>query len=198
MTEQTKRSSAALAAALRAYRPRNEQEARDAAEIIRRLESGEDLWTRKNTAAHLTASAWVVSPDRTRVLMCFHKLYDSWSWLGGHVEEGEYDLSAAALREVREESGLTRLRLASRDVYSVEILAVAGHEKRGQYVSSHLHLNLTYLVEADPDEPLTVKADENSGLRWFTPEEAVERSSEPWLRRRVYAKLNAGLRAEAR
>ena len=198
MTEQTKRSSAALAAALRAYRPRNEQEARDAAEIIRRLESGEDLWTRKNTAAHLTASAWVVSPDRTRVLMCFHKLYDSWSWLGGHVEEGEYDLSAAALREVREESGLTRLRLASRDIYSVEILAVAGHEKRGQYVSSHLHLNLTYLVEADPDEPLTVKADENSGLRWFTPEEAVERSSEPWLRRRVYAKLNAGLRAEAR
>ena len=198
MTEQTKRSSAALAAALQAYRPRNEQEARDAAEIIRRLESGEDLWTRKNTAAHLTASAWVVSPDRTRVLMCFHKLYDSWSWLGGHVEEGEYDLSAAALREVREESGLTRLRLASRDVYSVEILAVAGHEKRGQYVSSHLHLNLTYLVEADPDEPLTVKADENSGLRWFTPEEAVERSSEPWLRRRVYAKLNAGLRAEAR
>ena len=198
MTEQTKRSSAALAAALQAYRPRNEQEARDAAEIIRRLESGEDLWTRKNTAAHLTASAWVVSPDRTRVLMCFHKLYGSWSWLGGHVEEGEYDLSAAALREVREESGLTRLRLASRDVYSVEILAVAGHEKRGQYVSSHLHLNLTYLVEADPDEPLTVKADENSGLRWFTPEEAVERSSEPWLRRRVYAKLNAGLRAEAR
>ena len=198
MTEQTKRSSAALAAALRAYRPRNEQEERDAAEIIRRLESGEDLWTRKNTAAHLTASAWVVSPDRTRVLMCFHKLYDSWSWLGGHVEEGEYDLSAAALREVREESGLTRLRLASRDIYSVEILAVAGHEKRGQYVSSHLHLNLTYLVEADPDEPLTVKADENSGLRWFTPEEAVERSSEPWLRRRVYAKLNAGLRAEAR
>ena len=198
MTEQTKRSSAALAAALRAYRPRNEQEARDAAEIIRRLESGEDLWTRKNTAAHLTASAWVVSPDRTRVLMCFHKLYGSWSWLGGHVEEGEYDLSAAALREVREESGLTRLRLASRDVYSVEILAVAGHEKRGEYVSSHLHLNLTYLVEADPDEPLTVKADENSGLRWFTPEEAVERSSEPWLRRRVYAKLNAGLRAEAR
>ena len=198
MTEQTKRSSAALAAALQTYRPRNEQEERDAAEIIRRLESGEDLWTRKNTAAHLTASAWVVSPDRTRVLMCFHKLYDSWSWLGGHVEEGEYDLSAAALREVREESGLTRLRLASRDVYSVEILAVAGHEKRGQYVSSHLHLNLTYLVEADPDEPLTVKADENSGLRWFTPEEAVERSSEPWLRRRVYAKLNAGLRAEAR
>jgi 8-oxo-dGTP pyrophosphatase MutT (NUDIX family) len=198
MTEQTKRSSAALAAALQTYRPRNEQEERDAAEIIRRLESGEDLWTRKNTAAHLTASAWVVSPDRTRVLMCFHKLYDSWSWLGGHVEEGEYDLSAAALREVREESGLTRLRLASRDIYSVEILAVAGHEKHGQYVSSHLHLNLTYLVEADPDEPLTVKADENSGLRWFTPEEAVERSSEPWLRRRVYAKLNAGLRAKAR
>ncbi len=195
MTEEMKKASAALAEKLRAYRPRNEQEARDAVEIVRRLESGEPLWTRANPAAHLTASAWVVSPDRTQVLMCFHRLYGSWSWLGGHVEEGEYDLSAAALREVREESGLTRSHLASRDIFSLEILAVAGHEKRGQYVPSHLHLNLTYLVEADPDEPLTVKRDENSALCWFTPEEAVARSTEPWLRERVYAKLNARLRA---
>lgn len=195
MTEEMKKANAALAAALRAYRPWNEQEERDAAEIVRRLESGEALWTRANPSAHLTASAWVVSPDRTQVLMCFHRLYGSWSWLGGHVEDGEYDLSAAALREVREESGLTRARLASRDIFSVELLAVAGHEKRGRYVPSHLHLNLTWLVEADPDEPLTVKRDENSALAWFAPDEAVERSTEPWLRERVYAKLNAKLRA---
>ena len=187
-----KAAGAALADALEAFEPYNEQEERDAAELIRRLRGGEDLWTRENASAHLTASAWIVSPDRTRVLMCFHKLYRSWSWLGGHAD-GETDLLAVALREAREESGLARLEPVARDIYSVEILTVDGHEKRGRYVPSHLHLNVTYLLEADPDEPLTVKPDENSALAWFGRDEAVERSVEPWMRERVYSKLNAKL-----
>ena len=70
-----------------------------------------------------------------------------------------------------------------------------GHEKRGAYVSSHLHLNVTYLLIADDSDALTVKPDENSGVRWFTPEEAIEASSEPWFRERIYKKLNAKLAA---
>jgi len=124
------RASEALAAALAAYAPCNEQEARDAAEIVRRLRGGENLWTRENASAHLTASAWIVSPDRTRTLMCFHKLYRSWSWLGGHAD-GETDLLAVALREAREESGLKRVRPVTPEPFSVEILTVDGHEKRG-------------------------------------------------------------------
>ena len=150
---------------------------------------GEELWTRENAEAHLTASAWIVSPDRRRTLMCFHRLYDSWSWLGGHAD-GETDLLAVALREAREESGLSRVRPVTDALFSVEILTVDGHEKRGAYVSSHLHLNVTYLLEADPDEPLTVKEDENSGLAWFELDEAVRRSTELWMRTRIYEKLN--------
>ena len=66
-----------------AYRPWNEQEERDREELLRRLDSHEDLYTRANAAAHFTASAWVVSPDRSQVLMAYHRLYDSWAWLGG-------------------------------------------------------------------------------------------------------------------
>ena len=62
------------------YCPWNEQEEADRRELLRRLESGEDLYTRSNAAAHLTASAWVVSPDRQQVLMAYHNLYDSWAW----------------------------------------------------------------------------------------------------------------------
>lgn len=137
---------------LEAYRPWNDQEERDRAELLRRLRSGEALYTRDNAAGHLTASAWVVSPDLTQVLMAYHNLYDSWSWLGGHAD-GDRDLLAVSMREVREESGLTAVRPVSPHIYSLEILTVDGHEKRGAYVSSHLHLNVTYLLEADPAAP---------------------------------------------
>lgn len=183
-----------LLSALYSYRPWNPQEARDTTELLRRLEAGEDLFHRENTAAHLTASAWVVSPDRRQVLMAYHNLYDSWAWLGGHAD-GDHDLLAVALREVREESGLTKIRAVSPDIYSLEILTVDGHEKHGKYVSSHLHLNVTFLVEADPAEAVRCKPDENSRVGWFTPEGAVEASSEPWFRQRVYRKLNEKLAA---
>ena len=81
----------------------------------------------------------------------------------------------------------------SPDIYSVEILTVDGHEKRGQYVSSHLHLNVTFLLEADPGAPVRCKPDENSRVGWFGLEEAVAASAEPWFQTRVYSKLNAKL-----
>ena len=68
-----------------------------------------------------------------------------------------------------------------------------GHEKRGEYVPSHLHLNVTYLFEADDGLPLRVKPDENSGARWFAPEEAIAACTEPWMARRIYEKLNRRL-----
>lgn len=178
---------------LAAYRPWNAQEEQDRVELLRRLGSGEELYSRSNPSAHLTASAWVVSPDRRQVLMAYHKLYDSWAWLGGHAD-GERDLLAAALREVQEESGLRDIRPVSRQIYSLEILSVNGHEKHGQYVSSHLHLNVTYLVEADPAAPIRPKPDENSRVGWFTPEGAMAASSEPWFRERIYRKLNEKLK----
>lgn len=175
--------------ALERYTPWNEQEARDRAEFLRRLKSGESLYGRENVSGHITASAWVVSPDRKQVLMAYHNLYGSWAWLGGHAD-GERDLLSVALREVREESGLTCVRPVSTDIYSVEILTAAGHEKKGAYVSSHLHLNVTYLLEADPAEPVRCKPDENSRVGWFPLEEAVAASAEPWFRERIYGKLN--------
>jgi len=177
---------------LKTYQPWNEQEACDLAELLRRLECGEALLDRANNAAHLTASAWVVSPDRRHVLMAHHNLYHSWSWLGGHAD-GDPDLLAVALREVQEESGLIP-RPVSDQIFSIEILAVNGHEKRGVYVPSHLHLNVTFLLEADPSFPLRCKPDENSRVAWFSSEEAVAASSEPWMRERIYRKLNEKLK----
>ena len=177
---------------LRNYQPYNEQEAADRDEIIRQLESFPDIFTRDNRNAHMTASSWIVNPSRTKVLMVYHNIYDSWSWCGGHAD-GDMDLLAVSLREAGEETGITKVRPVSEQIYSLEILTVDGHVKRGKYVSSHLHLNVTYLLEADEDETLHKKDDENSGVAWFGLEEAILASSEPWFRERIYSKLNEKL-----
>ena len=174
--------------AIRTYQPKNEQESRDREFFLRFAAAYPDCLLRDNDIAHFSASAWVVNHDRSRVLMVWHNIYKSWSWTGGHAD-GESDLAAVALREVREETGVENAVLVSPQLLSLESITVDGHVKRGEYLHSHLHLNLTYLIEADDREPLRVKPDENSGVRWFTPEAALEACTEPWMIEYVYRKL---------
>lgn len=191
--KETKDAREELLQQLAAYEPYNEQEAADRVLILECLTTSEDVFFRENRLAHMTASAWVVNRTRSKVLMAYHNIYHSWSWLGGHAD-GEADLLTVALREVSEESGLAaqyvRPAEPAGEIFSLEVLTVDGHEKRGVYVPSHLHLNVTYLVEADEEERLRVKEDENSGVAWFTPEAALAASTEPWFVERVYRKLN--------
>ncbi|MBO5556095.1 MAG: NUDIX hydrolase [Oscillospiraceae bacterium] len=177
---------------IRRYVPVNEQEQRDRELILAFLDRYPDAFCRSNPLAHMTASAWVVNARRDKVLMVYHRLYDSWSWTGGHAD-GEEDLLAVALREVKEETGVEHVRPVSPEIYSLEVLTVDGHEKNGAYVSSHLHLNVTYLLEAEETDSLQVCQAENSGVAWFSLEEALAASTEPWFVRRIYRKLNAGL-----
>ena len=177
-----------LEAQLEAYIPVNEQEARDRALMLRFLREGETPFERANETAHFTATAWVTNAGRDKVLMIWHNIYRSWAWTGGHAD-GERDLLAVARREAGEETGASGLRPVFDAPISLEILTVNGHEKRGRYVPSHLHHNVTYLFEADDAAPLRVKPDENSGVRWFSPEEALAACSEPWMAERVYKKL---------
>ena len=174
------------------YIPCCEQEREDKRMLLKYIDENPDILLRSNETAHFSASAWVVNPSRTRVLMLFHNIYNSWSWPGGHAD-GEEDLLGVALREVQEETGLTDIHPISEDVYSLEILTVNAHFKKGRYVVPHLHLNLTYLLEADDAQALHSKPDENSAVRWFPLEEAVAASTEPDMQV-VYAKLNQKLK----
>jgi len=174
---------------IQAYMPCNEQEDRDRKAMLSYMETQANVLSRLNEIAHFTASAWVLNREHSKVLMIYHNMYNSWSWTGGHADNEE-DLRAVAIRELKEETGVKYVKLLQEGVFSLEILVVEGHEKRGEYVPSHLHFNLTYLLEADESEELSVKPDENSGVRWFTPEDAAAASSEPWMRDRIYSKLN--------
>lgn len=145
-------------------------DAREAAERESMLDliarEGDFLLTRENTVAHMTASAVIVSPDRRRTLMAFHKIYGSWAWTGGHAD-GETDFEALARREASEETGIAGLRRLGAGIASVEILPVWAHVRRGQSVGTHLHLNVSYLFEADDTLPLRVAEAENSAVGWL-------------------------------
>ncbi len=174
------------------YIPFNEQEAADCAVMLASLERYPDLYLRSNLVLHLTASAWITNPARDRILMIYHNIYDSWAWTGGHAD-GETDLLSVALREAKEETGLASVRAITEELFSIETLTVNPHVRHGVYVPAHLHLNATYLLEADDSAPLCHNPDENRAAAWFTPDGAVEACSEPWMRP-IYRKLNQKLK----
>lgn len=171
------------------YVPFNEQEKRDKQIILEILENEDNVLTRENQKYHFTVSAWIVTPDRKKVLMCYHNIYNSWAWLGGHTD-GESNLREVILKEVREESGVTNIKFLLDEIFSLEILTVDGHIKKGKYVSSHLHLNITFLLEAEETEKLLINPDENSDLDWIAVEKISIKSSEKWFVENIYSKLN--------
>ena len=74
---------------IREYKPFNEQEERDREVLLRLLSGVEDVYSRENLTAHMTASAWVVNENRDKVLMAYHNIYHSWSgWADMRTESG--------------------------------------------------------------------------------------------------------------
>lgn len=174
------------------YKPYNEQEENDKKIMLKYIDSFDDVLTRNNEFGHFTASAWVVNKERTKVLMIYHNIYKSWAWTGGHAD-GESNLLETAIRELKEETGVKNVKVLDNDIFSLEIVCVNGHVKRGKYVSSHVHLNLTYLLEVDGKEELKIKEDENKGVMWVNIEDVEKVSNEEWIREKIYRKLNEKL-----
>ena len=148
----------------------------------------DDVLTRQNEYGHFTSSAFVLNKERTKMLMIYHNIYKSWAWVGGH-SDGDADLLHVAMKEAKEETGIKNVKPILDDIYSLEIITVNGHVKRGKYVGSHVHLNVTYLLEADETEEIKIKEDENSGVKWIPIDEILKVSSEKWIRDNVYSKI---------
>ena len=178
---------------IEAFRPGCDQERADRARMLEQMALRDGLLMRTDPVMHFTASSWIVSPDRRKALLVWHELYRSWSWTGGHAD-GEEDLLAVAMREATEETGHCRIRPVRPEMFSLEILGVAGHIKQGAYVSSHLHLNATYLLEADPAASLRPAPGETREVAWFDMDEILLLSSEPHMLP-IYRKLIEKTRA---
>ena len=170
------------------FKPFNEQEEVEKRIMLKYINDFDDVLTRKNEYGHFTSSAFILNKERTKMLMIYHKIYNSWAWTGGH-SDGDSDLLYVAMKEAKEETGITSVKPIKDDIYSLEIITVNGHEKRGKYVGSHVHLNTTFLLEADENESIRIKEDENSGVKWVPIEEITSISNEKWVCERVYSKI---------
>ena len=169
------------------YKPFNDQEREDKKIILNYIDIFDDCLTRQNEIGHFTSSAWILNKKRDKVLFIYHNIYNSWGWVGGHAD-GEEDLLKTAIREAKEETGLDEVYPISEDIFSLEILAVDSHYKKGKFIASHIHLNVTYLLEADEASNLKVKEDENSAVKWFYINDAINASNEECMKK-IYLKL---------
>ena len=173
---------------IKSYIPYNEQEQKDKDLILNCINNFSDVLTRKNTVAHITSSGYIVNKNRDKTLMIFHKIYNSWSWTGGHAD-GDDDLLKVAIKEACEETGLKNIKPINNDIFSLDVLTVNGHIKNGDYVSSHLHLSVAYLLEADENEELIVNEIETNGVQWIPIDKVSSYSSEEYMIE-VYNKFN--------
>ena len=145
---------------LRRHRPFDEREAAMLDQITLFVEQNERCFDRGLQIGHITGSAWVIDFERSRTLLTHHAKLGKWLQPGGH-SDGESNTLAVALREAREETGLTSVMPVSPDIFDVDthLIPARGHEPE------HIHYDVRFLFEADTSEPL-ITSSESAALRW--------------------------------
>ncbi len=161
------------------FNPITTQEKADKEAILEYIDLiGDDILNRSSRLAHLTSSGFIMNRSLTKTLMIHHNIYDAWGWTGGHAD-GDRDLLDVAVKEALEETGISKITPLTDEMITLDIIPVPAHIKRGEYVNVHLHLNTTYVLIAEEDETLTIKEDENSGVKWISIEDLEMEVNEP-------------------
>jgi 8-oxo-dGTP pyrophosphatase MutT (NUDIX family) len=155
--------------------PADAKEAADRAAMLDFLAGLAQPFSAQQEAAHFTASALVVDEARGRTCLVLHRKLGLWLQPGGHVEPDDRSIALAALREVREETGLDS-RLAADAPVHLDIHEIPERADR----PAHLHLDVRFLAVAADDE-LTL-SDESTDVRWWPLAEAAGAGDESLAR----------------
>jgi adenosylhomocysteinase len=114
------------------------------------VDSGDapQLFDRGYARGHITASAFIISPDREEVLLVHHRGLDAFLQPGGHLEPSDRSPLSGALREVKEETGITALRqvqVNSHDLVplDIDIHHIPANNKKSE--PGHYHYDFRYL-----------------------------------------------------
>jgi len=154
------------------YIPFNEQEQKDKEQFLKFIDTFDNILVRENVFGHFSASAFVVNKEKNKMVVVYHNINDGWIYPGGHAD-GEEELLNVAIREVEEETGL-KVKVLDNSIFAIQTNPVDGHIKNGKFVSSHIHFDVLYLLEADEDQELTYREDESKGVKWIDFDEATD------------------------
>jgi 8-oxo-dGTP pyrophosphatase MutT (NUDIX family) len=167
-----------LLAEVEAYVPADAREAAMRDRVAAFVRAGAlRAFERTNRTGHVTASAWIVDPGRSRVVLLHHRKLDRWLQLGGHVD-GDPDVRGAARREAREESGLRTLRALGAGIYDIDVHRIPARGDEPE----HDHHDLRFAFEGDPREPLARNAESND-VRWVALDEIEQYAIDESVRR---------------
>lgn len=153
------------------------------------LSSASLPFDREHAEGHFTGSAWLVDASGTRVLLTHHRKLGRWLQLGGHAD-GDSDLTAVALREASEESGLSGLTV-EQDIFDVDRHWIPERPNE----PGHWHYDVRYVVRAGVHDMFAV-SDESLDLAWISIEtlatagdtdESLRRMAQKWLARESLA-----------
>ncbi len=151
----------------------SQQELRDL--YLRHLAEHPDGVLRGCHPDHITASTLVVSDDRQQVMLNRHRRYDIWVQFGGHCDLADTHLSAAALREAVEESGIEDLRLIGDSP-----VQLSTHEVTCGPIQPSHHLDVRYVAIAERSRRPVV-SDESLDVQWFDRDDLPAGLDEPLL-----------------
>lgn len=115
--------------------------------------------SRDTLSGHVTASAWILSSDRTSALLTHHRKLGRWLQLGGHVE-ADHSIQDAATREAREESGIDNLHLLDRKLFDIDVHLIPARKTEPE----HFHYDFRFIFQSMTD--LFSVSDESHGLAW--------------------------------
>ena len=158
----------------------NSQYDKNAIRMLNFYENNENCFSQDNPHGHFTGSAWVINPEKDKVLMTHHKKLNMWLQLGGHAD-GDKDLISVALKEAKEESGFNDFTLLSNEIFDLDIHEIEpmGSEPK------HLHYDVRFILEANPSEHKIIVSDESHDVKWIPLEDVIKHNSEKSIKRMV-------------
>ena len=158
---------AAVADALAAHLERHPEEAAALAEPLGLIAAGGGVTSRRSFPMHVTVGALLVRAG-AEILLIQHRAYGITLQPGGHLEAADRSLADAALRELREETGIdpARVQGVSPDPAYIEYGQVPARPEKDE--PEHHHLDIGYCFTTAGDTQIgCLQETEVSGGGWY-------------------------------